>query len=270
MLIIGINRVEFSRILMPMDDYFNAQTGQDIAQLHVTAARESHDVDLTFDRVGISRCDEVLETESLSDTLILSVGCYLGEVLCRTLDGATRCADLRYSWGRHAVVEQDAQILRRARPRRLMHAIVHPVPTGSRTFVSHREGQPLLQEEGQRRRTPPTEGGDLDYGRRDVRWQRRRGLEELFHPYNIAGALPVVVRAAHRRLNERLLGPGQSSRCLFRAPPEIRNVGFVHESSTLFGPHFTCPSHHAAPRRDLAAPLLDQAGTSGRSWPWPR
>ena len=116
----------------------------------------------------------------------------------------------------------------------------------------------------------PTEGGDLDYGRRDVRWQRRRGLEELFHPYNIAGALPVVVRAAHRRLNERLLGPGQSSRCLFRAPPEICNVGFVHESSTLFGPHFTCPSHHAAPRRDLAAPLLDQAGTSGRSWPWPR
>ena len=171
MLIIGINRVEFSRILMPMDDYFNAQTGQDIAQLHVTAARESHDVDLTFDRVGISRCDEVLETESLSDTLILSVGCYLGEVLCRTLDGATRCADLRYSWGRHAVVEQDAQILRRARPRRLLHAVVHPVPTAPR--VAHvRQPQRRSAPSSRGRPAPahtPTEGGDLDYGRRDVR-----------------------------------------------------------------------------------------------------
>ena len=47
---------------------FNAQRARDIAQLHVTAAQESHDVELTFDRPGISRCDAILGTESLSDT----------------------------------------------------------------------------------------------------------------------------------------------------------------------------------------------------------
>ena len=67
---------------------FNAQRARDIPQLDVTAAQESHDVELTFDRPGISRCDAILETESLSDALILLVGCYVGEVLCRTLEGA--------------------------------------------------------------------------------------------------------------------------------------------------------------------------------------
>ena len=72
---------------MPYGEFQRAE-GRDIAQLHVTAAQESHDVELTFDRPGISRCDAILETESLSDTLILLVGCYVGEVLCRTLEGA--------------------------------------------------------------------------------------------------------------------------------------------------------------------------------------